>query len=661
MIRKLFLCSALLFAAPVVAAAQTGDGNIISLQQADIRAFIDDVADVTGYTFLVDPRVQGQVTVSSSEELTDREVFQVFKQVLRNHGYTAIRTPTGEYRITLLQGAAGDAPFTEGGGSNGQLATTVVTLYDTDAAEAAKLIKPVLNPQGILTANAGGRTLVITDFPENIAKARAIVDAMEAESSTFQTVGLTNLSSLDAEETLQALTSGNGNGPSNVRVVGVPANNSVVLEGPPREVARLERLLRQIDGTTSAPRGAVSVVPIRYGDGATIAEVIASLVPGLAVEGQPLPTVAFEPGSNTLIINAPGELQRELETIVRQLDQRRPQVMVEAMIVEISDTLARDLGVEFALAGVDGNDIPLIGTNFSRQPGDLIALTGALGGDRLGLDAATQAQLQNAAVGSIFGLNGGIGAGASFGGDTLFSVILNAVETDDESNVLSTPFVTTLDNIPATFLVGQEIPIIQGETLGAIGGGGGVVNPFRTFDREDVGIKLEVLPQITEGDVIRMEIKQEVSSIAGAITTVANDFVLNKREIGTTVLADSGEIIVLGGLIQDDEQVSVQKVPLLGDIPVAGALFRSEGKSRSRTNLMVFLRPTILRTGADARPVTATRIDQMRRLDRQQSGRDLSKVDTMILGDTAIPGTAPRQPLTGDPLASPSPTSEPSE
>ena len=639
-IRRALACAAsalALLAWPASAQAQSGDGHIISMQQADIRAFIDDVAMVTGNTFLVDPRVQGQVTISSDEALSQREVFAVFKQVLRNHGYTAVRTPTGEYRITLLQGAAGDAPYVAGTGASGQLATTVISLRETDAADAAKLVKPVMNPQGIISANPGGRSLVVTDFPANIAKAREIVAALEADARSFDTVQLRNLTSIDAEEALKAL----GGAQPSVNVVGVPANNSVVLEGSPRDIARFKSILTRLDGTASAPRGAISVVPIRYGDGATIAEVVASLIPSLATEGQVIPTVAFEPGSNTLIINAPGELQVEMETLIRRLDQRRPQVMVEAMIVEISDTLARDLGVEFALAGVDGNDVPLIGTNFTRQPGDLLALTGALGGERLGLGDALTSQLETAAVNSIFGLQGGIGAGVSFGGDTLFSVILNAVEEDDDSNVLSTPFITTLDNIPATFLVGQEIPIVQGESFGQAGG---LVNPFRTFDREDVGIKLEVLPQITEGDVIRMEIKQEVSSIAGAITTVANDFVLNKREIGTTVLAESGEIIVLGGLIQDDEQISVEKVPVLGDIPVAGALFRSEGKSRTRTNLMVFLRPTILRNSADVRPLTRDRLNQMRQLDLLQSGRDVSKVDRMITNRPFVDQTVTEVP-----------------
>jgi len=207
----------------------------------------------------------------------------------------------------------------------------------------------------------------------------------------------------------------------------------------------------------------------------------------------------------------------------------------------------------------------------------------------------------------------------------LFSVILNAVEDDDNSNILSTPFVTTLDNEEANFIVGQEIPITTGESLGSDN-----LNPFRTFERQEVGIVLNVLPQISEGDVIRMKIKSEVSSIAGAISSVSNDFITNKREIDTTVLANDGEIIILGGLIQDDEEINIDKVPILGDIPVVGNAFRSKGKSRVKTNLMVFLRPTIIRSQADAEPLTRRRLDQIRREDILQSGRDFSKIDDFV-------------------------------
>jgi len=592
-------------------------GHEITMQQADIRAFIDDVSIVTGKTFLVDPRVQGQVTISSEESLSPNEVFQVFKDVMRVHGYTLIRTATGEYRITLLQGAAQDAPFTSQSGVNGQLSTTVIKLNHTDASSAAKLLKPVLHSQGILTANPGGNVIVITDFPENLRKAREIVAAMDTDGRVVQTVQLTNITAIDAEEAMKALV---GN-KSDFKAIAIPGSNNLILEGNAADLDRLSGILKQMDAGGSSPRGAVSVVPLRFADGASLIEILTTLLPAFAVEGQPLPTVGYESGSNAIVISADGDTQQALESIIRRIDVRRPQVLVEAIIVEISNTAAKELGVQFALGGVNGSSVPFIGTNFSRQAPNVLALTGALAGDRLGV--ADSSSLETAAVNSLLGLDGGIAGGGGVSNDTFFSVILNAVEQDDDSNVLSTPFVTTLDNVPATFLVGQEIPISTGESLGANN-----INPFRTIERQEVGIKLDVLPQISEGDVIRLAIKQEVSSVAGAIT--GTDFITNKREIETTVLANNGEIIVLGGLIQDDEEINIDKVPILGDAPVIGKLFQSKGKSRVRTNLMVFLRPTIIRNGDDARPLTEERLNYMRQQDLEQSGREVSKFDQLV-------------------------------
>ena len=617
LLRSLVLGTALALA-PLAAPALAQDTHVISLQEADIRDFIDDVAVVTGRTILVDPRVQGKVTISSEQTLTSREVFEVFKEVLRVHGYTLVRTAGGEYTVTLLQGSAQNAPLIERNGVTGQMGTAVL-ISDGDAAEAARLIKPVMHSQGQVAASPNGTVVVVTDFPENIAKARAILAAMQDDGRRTETVQLTQLSVIDAQEALTAL---GGQNPD-FRAVPIPATNSLILEGKPAKIAELRRLLSTMDIGSPAPRGAVSVVPLRFADGADLIELMVGLLPSYSVDGQAPPTVAYEPGSNSLVISATGDVQAELTGLIRRLDVRRPQVLVEALIVEISDTAAKELGVQFALAGTEGSTVPLVSTNFSRSAPNLLALAGSLGGvDGIATDPATQ----SAALNSLVGLGGGtIGIGGRTG-DALFGAVLNAVETDQDSNVLSTPFVTTLDNVPATFLVGQEIPIATGESLG-----GNNINPFRTFDRKEVGIQLDVLPQISEGDVIRLEIVQEVSSIAGVLTQTAGDFVTNKRQIGTTVLANDGEVIVLGGLLQDDEQVNVEKVPVLGDLPVIGSAFRSRGQTRTKTNLMVFLRPTIIRDAADARPLTRDRLNRMRVEDVTQSGRAVSKIDTLLV------------------------------
>ncbi|MDA8708634.1 type II secretion system secretin GspD [Hellea sp.] len=605
------------------------DDHVITMQQADIRAFINDVAMVTGKTFIVDPRVQGKVTISSEQALSKGEVFEVFKDVMRVHGYTLVRTATGEYRITLIQGAAQDAPFTTGNGFNGRFATTVVKLSNTDAAEAARLIKPVMHSNGQLTANPGGNVLVITDFPENLRKAREIVKALDVKDSVIETIRLTNITAIDAEDALKAL----GGAKPDYQVVSIPGSNSIILEGPSATVAKLRPIIQSMDIGGASPRGAVSVIPLRFADGESIIELLNTLLPAFQREGQPAPTVAYETGSNTLVISASGETQVALEQIIRRLDVRRPQVLVEAIIVEISDTTAKELGVEFAIAGLNGNNVPLLSSNFSRAAPNILGIAAIAAGGQDGFSTEEQANL----VSSLVGLDGGIAGIAGVDNNTLYSIVVNALETDQDSNILSTPFVTTLDNVPATFLVGQEIPITTGESLGL---GTTAVNPFRTFERIDVGIKLEVLPQISEGDVIRLEIKQEVSSIAGAITSLASDFVTNKREIETTVLANDGEIIVLGGLLQDDEQIDLAKVPILGDIPIIGRAFQSKGKSRIKTNLMVFLRPKIIRNASDARPLTQDLLNRARTQEMQLSGRPTSKIDDYVRGlETPVIGT----------------------
>lgn len=617
-----FLTSAALglaFAAAAISPSFAADDHIINMQDVDIKAFIENVGIVTGRTFVIDPRVNGKVNIVSEKGLSDAQVFAVFKEVLRVHGYTVVRAPNGEYRVTLLQGAAQDAPFSESGnGIYGQFSTTILRTPDGKAAEAARLIKPVMHSQGQVSANPDGDIVVVTDFAENLRKAKAIVEAMGAGGSVRDTIRLSQLSVLDAEDALKQL----GGPKAPYKVVALEATNSLIVEGSPEEVAELRNLLASMDVGSTTPRGAVSVIPLRYADGEGINELLQTLLPTYTVEGQPAPTVAYDSGSNTLIISAPGDVQADLERIIRRLDERQPQVLVEAIIVEISDTAAKELGVQFALGGLNGSTIPLLSSNFSRQAGNLLNVIGALGADDVGLDGASQTAFQSAAISSLTGLDGGAFGVGGRSNDALFGLILNALETDEDSNVLSTPFVTTLDNVPATFLVGQEIPITTGLALG-----GNNQNPFQTFERQEVGIQLDVLPQISDGDVIRLEIEQIVSSISGVLTTTAGDFVLNKSEITTTVLANDGEIIVLGGLIQDDEQINVAKVPILGDIPIAGKLFQSTGKSRSKTSLMVFLRPKIIRTAADARPLTQQRLNLIRDEDISQSGRSYSKID----------------------------------
>jgi general secretion pathway protein D len=319
--------------------------------------------------------------------------------------------------------------------------------------------------------------------------------------------------------------------------------------------------------------------------------------------------IAWFEGANALIISADPETQRILADVIRQLDTRREQVLVEAIVVEVSDDTAKALGVQFLLGG-DGKAAPFFATNYTNSAPSLLALTGAIaGGNAVPADDSTLAALRAAAIASLIGTNGALAGGAGTSNGLLFGMIVNAVRSDGTSNLLSTPSVMTLDNESASLLVGQEVPITTGEVLGVAN-----TNPFRTVQRQDVGVQLEVKPQINADGAITLVLRQEVSSVAGPVSAGFNELILNKREIQTTVLVDDGDIIVLGGLLDQNERLQVDRVPGLGNIPIVGALFRNNTVDRDKRNLMVFIRPTIVRNTADAQNVTAPRYDYIRDL-----------------------------------------------
>ena len=343
--------------------------------------------------------------------------------------------------------------------------------------------------------------------------------------------------------------------------------------------------------------------------------------------------------------------QRMREKAVPQLDTRREQVLVEAIIVEISDNAAKRLGVQFLLGGLPGSGVPFAVTNYSNSAPNLLAIAGAVGARELGrttttingstvttsTNSATGDALEQAAVNSLLNSAGSFGGFAGkLGGDAIFATIINAIKSDNTSNILSTPSIMTLDNQEAKILVGQEIPVTTGEALSD-----NFDNAFRTVQRQNVGIQLEVKPQINQGGAIKLFLRQEVSSIAGPVSDNFNDLILNKREIETTVTVDDGQIIALGGLLDENERRTLEKIPLLGDIPGIGQLFRSRARERAKTNLMVFIRPTIVRSAADARAITDRRFDYTRADLRARRPEQEPGIDVLVreyMGATP-PGT----------------------
>ena len=652
--------SALAPAMPVLAQSQ-----VLNVQDADIRAFIQDVARSTGRTFIIDPRVKGTVSVASDGPLSKSELFEVFLATLRSNGFIAIPTGPSSYRIEPAENAA-RAPSA---GRSG-FVTEVFRLRTIDAAGAAEMIKPLVGPQGVVTANPRGNTLVVADYADNVRRIRGLIGQIDQDRASVQTVTLQYSSASEIAQVLNDLTSAAGpEGKATrgaVSIVPVESSNSIVLRGDSDAIARLLPIIADLDRRAQS-NADIQVVFLKHANAEEMLPVLQQLVgqqpttaasaaakaPEATPAAAPTPgsqraNLARYPGANALIISADPETQRMLAEVIRQLDVRREQVLVEAIVVEVSDGTAQRLGVQTILGSENGN-VPFATTNYSNTGPNILALTGAIvGQNNLPEDSDLLAQLQEAAVSSLLNTNGMLGAvTGTLSGDTMFGFIINAVREDNSSKLLSTPHILTLDNREASILVGQEIPITTGEVLGDANS-----NPFRTVQRQDVGIKLTVTPQINAGGGITLHLRQEVSAVAGTVTTNNPELILNKRVVETTAVIGDGEIVVLGGLLQQDETISLERTPLISDVPVLGELFKSRAREGKRTNLMIFLRPRIIRNDADARAVTGPRYELLRQqpaLNKKDGGNDLDTVVVDQLG--AQPPNVPPPPVPAPPPA----------
>ncbi len=621
--------------------------QVLNVQDADIRVFIQDIAKSTGTTLLIDPRVKGTVSVSSNGALSRRELFEVFLATLRANGLVATPAGAGTYRVEPAENAA-----RQPAAAGGQFATEVFRLRTIDAASAVEMLKPLVGPQGQVVANPRGQAVVVADYADNVRRIRGLLAQVDQDRAAVHTVTLTNSSAREIAQVINEVLATPGadgkGGRGAVSVVPVESSNSVLLRGDADAVQRLLPIIADLDRRAESSDD-VRVVFLRHANAEQMLPVLQQLVgqtsgvsPGIssrtlgasrasgstgatgsssasapivgAVPAASSATgkqvsVARYPGANALIINAPPETQRTLAEVIRQLDIRREQVLVEAIVVEVSDNTAKQLGVQFLLGGANGT-VPFVATNYTNASPSLLPLVaaGAGAGSKEG-DSQGLTSLRDAAVSSLLTASGVTSGIYGRSGDLLFAGIINAVKKDSGSNVLSTPSIMTLDNEEARILVGQEVPITTGEVLGANNS-----NPFRTIQRQNVGVQLEVKPQINAGGGITLFLRQEVSSVAGPVSVGSTELVINKREIETTALVDDGDIVVLGGLLDQKDTSSVQRTPILGDIPGVGALFRSTARERGKTNLMVFIRPRIIRTIDDARNVTAPRYDYMRSL-----------------------------------------------
>lgn len=626
-----FAALAASLAAPAFAQQQNADPTL-NAQNADIRAFIQDVSRVTGRTFVIDPAVQGQVTIASGGALTEDQMYEVFLSTLRAHGYVVIPTSSGAFRIAPDDDAARQ-PSAPGGE---RYVTQVIRLNTRDAASVVPILEELVGTGGQVSAAPRTNAIVITDYADNVARLAGLVRDLDRDTDTIDILPLTNSRASVLAAALRDIT-GAGSGPegqpgssySAASFTAVDSSNSLVIRGPAETVSRLRAIAVTLDNQ-ARPTGDTRVIFLQHTDAVDIANLLQVVLdqPRLNVgptatpgEGAPQPYQSAQSGeqrgvvapfieANAIVVRADPTIQQEIEAIVRQLDRRSEQVQVQAIVVEISDDAARDLGVQFMLSGTDSSSLPFFATSYSNAQPNILALSTALiGSNNLPEDSGIIDDLQGIAVDSLLSASGGILGGGGQSGDTLFGAILNLVKRDSGSNLLSTPSLMTLNNREAHILVGQEVPISTGEVLSS-----DFNNPFRTIDRKEIGIRLTVTPQINAQGSITMDIKQEVSSIAPGSAFTGGEFIFNKREIDTSVIVDNGEIVVLGGLLEQNEAVSVEKIPGLGDIPGLGRLFSSESTSRYQTNLVVFLRPVIVRDAIGAREVTQPSIDRFRML-----------------------------------------------
>lgn len=681
---RLLLASAVLLACPTppLSAQAQADAPALRMQNVELTAFIQDVARATSTTFIVDPRVQGTVNISRDRPMTDEDLIGVLLTVLRSNGLIAVPAGTATYRI-VPDDVAAQQP-----GSPLGYATSVFPLQRIDARAAAETLKPLIGRGGVVMALPQGNSLLVADYVDNLRRIRGLVSQIDQDSASIDTVSLRNTSARELAATLVDLFGISGQNDGALSVLPVESSNSLVIRGNPAMVQRVSRMALELDSRAERSSD-VAVVKLQHASaeqllpvlqqligqspdgaaaGAGAGAAMAAAVPAVAdaenlqiisPAGGKRPVIVRYPGANSLVISADPSTQRILLDVIRQLDVRREQVLVEALVVEISDAAASRLGAQLLLAGKDGS-VPIGLTQFSNGGPGIAALAGGVlaggggggGGDDDGNDAVGDAARQAAAQ-ALLGLSGGLLGFGAERDNRLFGLIINAVKTDAGSSLLSTPSILTLDNEEARIMVGQEVPITTGEVLS-----GNNDNPFRTIDRQDVGIQLTVRPQINSGGGITLGLKQEVSSVNGTVSSNNDELVLNKREVETNVVVDDGAMVVLGGLLDQSNEARLEKIPVLGDIPGLGALFRSRSRNSSKTNLMVFLRPTIVRNGVDAQRHTAQRYGYLRETGLRGDPAALVELDALVRDylDTAAPMSPalPAEPALPPP-ATPSP------
>ena len=557
---------------------------LLNYQDVDIAKVTQDISKFSKKTLILDPRVKGRISIFSDSILSSEQVWDVYLRTIQVHGFSAL-SDGGIVRIVPENEATRDSNIAN---NNASIETKVFTLKNRSAGEILPQIKAITGRQSHLSSIPSINSILLVDKKSNIQRIEKLLSTLDQnDSAAINIIKLNNLSSVEAVRILDRLKAQNNPTINNFIAVPFTPSNSVILSADQVVTKNITETLNALD-QDALTGGSIAVIYLKYAKAEEVAAIINTVSSRFSGEDADKPVVTHHRETNSLVISSEETNLELIRNLISKLDIRRAQVLVEAIIVELSETAARNLGVETIFAGAQDGNIPIGITRFQNGANpDLLSLAGSA------IEQGDNATLSNLATSSLLNSSGLVGGFGDLSGGDSFAGIISAVADDQNSDILSTHTVIAMDNEPANLVIGQEIPITTGESLGTSN-----ANPFRTTSRQEVGIKLSITPQINEGNSVILEIKQEVSGIVGPLTGTA-DLITNKRSIETTVLVDNNQMIVLGGLNEDDVQESISRVPILGSIPVLGRLFSSSAESRVQRNLMVFLRPRILIDSTD--------------------------------------------------------------
>lgn len=600
----------------------------VNFKNTDIRELIKFVGNATGKTIIVDPKVKGKVDVVSKDPLSTQELYALFLSILKVHGFAAVES-NGVLKIIDEKGARTQASEVSAKGESAGYITHVIQLENVAAAKLIPVLRPLVPQQAHLAAYAPSNAIIITDSGDNIQRIRQIIK--QIDTAAVEQTDIVRLKHASAEEVVALINKmetsqkAKSDAASSLSIAADKRTNSVLVSGDEVTRNRIKRMLRYLD-VPLENTGNARVIYLEYAKAVDVAEVLGRVTANISkleadktrqAGNRTSAIIEADEATNAIIVTADPDIMQTIEAVVAKLDIRRAQVLVEAILVEVTNLNDNEFGIEWLF----GSDAGYYGASANPPSGGV----GLLGATTAAITAGDPG-----ALGTALSANPGLalGVGRFNTGGISFNFLVKALKENTDSNILSTPSLLTLDNNEASIVVGQEVPFITGSYT-STGPGVNPETPFQTIERKDVGITLKVTPHINEGDSIVLDIIQEISQLTELVG--ASDVITNKREIDTTVLVENGATVVLGGLIQDDLEEVTRKVPVLGSIPVLGRLFRSDGTKLEKTNLMIFIKPTIVRDekvlmGASAQKYQYIRDQQLR---SQEGGVELLPDDSV--------------------------------